>query len=1171
MTHSEINGILTSGYNQSVWKGFLKNLFPGTRFSISPDILENPNFIHIATALRLGHIVIDENGINREIGIFEVKVDDGVVLERNRVGLRNLLRKYWKNLDGAFVVYFQQSTSIWRFTYVSELRGFNDSGEYINIKTDPKRYTYIFGEGESCKTAVERFLFLKTKGSKVSIDDIIEAFSVEKLSKSFFDSYKKIYEEFCNYLTNKRSIFQPIFNGDEKELRDFTKLLLGRITFIYFIQKKGWLGVQPEGKWGEGDTQFLWNLYQKSRPKSLFYKNVLTRLFFDSLNNPRENDLIELTEGKLIKIPFLNGGLFEEENVKYREIVFDEQLFDKLFAFFNQYNFTIYEDDPTEHTVAVDPEMLGHIFENLLEDNKDKGAYYTPKEIVHYMCQESLIEYLTTWFENKEYKVIDNPSFDDLKRTAIFTGKNYPMESELPADDIQKIIFMKLIEKLIKKTLDQSDQILIKPFISELNLALDSVKICDPAIGSGAFPMGLLLEIFSAKQTLWFFKHKNLNHFPASEIKLNIIQNSIYGVDIEKGAVDIARLRFWLTLVVDEVEPKALPNLDYKIVVGNSLVSKLGEDIIDIDWNVNKANLEIFENDLYDRKIELINKISLEQKKFFYSDASKKKFASVIRNLKIDLLITQLELLKATKWSGKKLEVSRKKLSAQTMLYLQTQGWDNNIKQLKYLKDHPEEPLHFFDWNLDFPEILNESINSNPGFDIVIANPPYIKEYTNRDAFNGFRESSYYQGKMDIWYGFACKMLDFLKPNGIECYIAQNNWITSSGASILRKKVTTETKIKLFTDFGNYKVFETAGIQTMIYLLRHVQPSTEYEIKYSVLRNDKINKVELGEFLNFNYRDNNSEKFILNFSTPEIEGQPFTFNSSIFTGVLEKIKSKGSLYLYENEVAQGIVFPQDFVNKKSAEKLKNSVGVGDGIFALTQKELNDLGINSTEKKIIKAYYTTEELSRYYANPKNKLWIIYTGSEFKNPKSIQQYPNIKRHLDRFKDVITSDNRPYGLHRARDERFFIGESIIAQRKCPNRPSFTYTDFNCYVSATFYILKTTRLNMKYLTALLNSKLIAYWLRKKGKMQGTNFQIDKEPILAVPLIKPSEQIAFLFEKLVNKIFHCKSECEDTTKIEEQIDNLVYRLYDLTYDEVKVIDPEFPLTEEEYQGIVFE
>jgi hypothetical protein len=1174
MTYEQIHNLFKQRYNQNNWKQFLGEAFAKSRLLATPETLTGIDTNVASQVQKLGYISLNENGIERQIALYEVTLAPGIILERNRVGLRNLLRKYWKDIDAAFIAYHRPESPKWRFTYVSELTGYDADGEFVKIKTEPKRYTYVLGEGESTRTAAERFTVIANKGSKATLEDVKEAFSVEKLSKAFFDEYKKHYDIFCDYMVSKPNIRQTIFNGDEKGIRDFNKKLLGRIVFLYFIQKKGWLGVPAKSDWGKGDFDFLTNLFKNTKNPDLFYSDLLSKLFFDTLNTKRKDDLIELIKGESCRIPYLNGGLFEEDDKKQRNLIFPANLFKNLFEFFNQYNFTIYEDDPNDHTVAVDPEMLGHIFENLLEDNKDKGAYYTPKEIVHYMCQESLIEYLTTWFENKGYEVVGYIGFDKPDQPKLFSaneGRKGQMILEADTKRTNKKIDRILIEKLLKKKLDVCDKKLIKEHSAEFHSALDTVKICDPAIGSGAFPMGLLHEIFTAKQTLHTFEHGNTKTFDASAVKLNIIQNSIYGVDIEKGAVDIARLRFWLSLIVDEEKPKALPNLDYKIVVGNSLVSKLGNDIIDIDWTLNETSHGLFGADLAKQKGDLLKKISNEQKEFFNPDSDKKKLAADIRKLKIDLLITQLELMISTKGIEKQPTGTGKTITKQTELYLQTIGWKDSIKNLGKLKNKFEMPLHFFDWKLDFPEVLNDQINYNPGFDIVIANPPYIKEYTNRDAFEGFRQSPYYQGKMDIWYGFACKMLDLLKPNGIECFIAQNNWITSAGASIFRDKVLIESEIKVFTDFGNYKVFETAGIQTMIYVLQKTNPNNEYEIKYSVLQNDRIEKNELIEFLVFSENDANSEKFLFRLSPSTVKGKPFTFNNNTASDILDRIKLKGNLYLTEKEVAQGIVFPQDFVNKKTKEKLKNTVDIGDGIFALSKRELKDLDIESNERELIKPYFTTEELGRYYANPKNKLWVIYTGSEFKNSKAMQPYPNLKKHLDRFKNVITSDNRPYGLHRAREERFFLGESIVAQRKCPNRPSFTYTDFNCYVSATFYLIQTGRLNMKYLTGLLNSKLITYWLRNKGKMQGNNYQIDKEPLLAIPLIIPTEEFSKAIENIVVKILENKSEEEDTTTLEQEIDNLVYKLYDLNFDEVKVIDPAFNLSKKEFEALKLE
>ena len=688
MTKEQIQNLFKQGYKQANWKQFIGETFAKTRLLATPEILIGIDSNVASQVQKLGYITLYENKIERKIAVFEVTLAQDIILERNRVGLRNLLRKYWKDIDAAFIAYHRPEIPKWRFTYVSELTGYDAEGEFVKIKTEPKRYTYVLGEGESTRTAVERFEKIANKGSKATLDDVKEAFSVEKLSKAFFDEYKKHYDIFCDFMVSKPNIRQTIFNGDEKGIRDFNKKLLGRIVFLYFIQKKGWLGVPAKSDWGKGDFDFLNNLFKKTKNPDLFYSDLLSKLFFDTLNTKRKDDLIELVKGEPCRIPYLNGGLFEEDDKKHRNLIFPSNLFERLFDFFNKYNFTIYEDDPNDHTVAVDPEMLGHIFENLLEDNKDKGAYYTPKEIVHYMCQESLIEYLTTWFENKGYEVTVYIGFDKPKQPKLFStneGRKGQMMLETDTKNTSKQIDRILIEKLLKKKLDDDDKILIKEHSAEFHTALDNVKICDPAIGSGAFPMGLLHEIFTAKQTLHHFDKGNLIDFKASDVKLNIIQNSIYGVDIEKGAVDIARLRFWLSLIVDEEKPKALPNLDYKIVVGNSLVSKLGDDIIDIDWTLNETAHGLFGADLAKQKGDLLKKISKEQKDFFNPDSDKKKLAADIRKLKIDLLITQLELMVKTQGIETKPSGTNRTLAKQTKIYLQTIGWKNSINDLQIL------------------------------------------------------------------------------------------------------------------------------------------------------------------------------------------------------------------------------------------------------------------------------------------------------------------------------------------------------------------------------------------------------------------------------------------------------------------------------------------------------
>ncbi len=611
----------------------------------TPDLTENEAKL-IKTVLRYGNITLDDE---TNITCYEITLHNAVRLEQNKISIQRYVRKLIISGE-AMLVNFITDNAIWRFSLVASDTKMMDTGEIKDLKTNAKRYTYLLGKTETCLTAATQLAILEGKPN-IERKDLVEAFSVEKVSKPFFDEYTKIhYKRFNDFLINSNFKIS-VFNSDEKAIRDFVKKLLGRIVFLYFVQKKGWLGNNPD---------FMMSLFKTSGGNDAFYPLWLSKLFFDTLNAPRKDDTFEMPDKTVVKIPFLNGGLFEKDKHDESILTFPPLMFhnpenpdtDKergFLDFLNAYNFTVYEDSPDDHTVAVDPEMLGHIFENLLEDNKDKGAFYTPKEIVHYMCQESLIEYLCTPETSSPIGKIEmgktqTDMFGNESRKGQLSLET-PVQDKLiiPVGDVD---FKNSVENLIKN--QEVSAGLSKHYLTYLNARLDAVRICDPAIGSGAFPMGLLHEIFNTK-VLIMNALNGISPTPDErvEIKLHIIQNSIYGVDIEKGAVDIARLRFWLSLIVDEQTPKALPNLDYKIVVGNSLVSKFEDEVISIDWEVKEGTQTgLFGNSNVERRKDLLREISKKQHDFFIPENhDKKAIALKIKNLKIDLLINQLELM----------------------------------------------------------------------------------------------------------------------------------------------------------------------------------------------------------------------------------------------------------------------------------------------------------------------------------------------------------------------------------------------------------------------------------------------------------------------------------------------------------------------------------------------
>jgi adenine-specific DNA-methyltransferase len=335
-------------------------------------------------------------------------------------------------------------------------------------------------------------------------------------------------------------------------------------------------------------------------------------------------------------------------------------------------------------------------------------------------------------------------------------------------------------------------------------------------------------------------------------------------------------------------------------------------------------------------------------------------------------------------------------------------------------------------------------------------------------------------------------------------------------------------------------------------------------IKFARLKIEKPNSEELTSFLriNFDKNDNSLEKYLFKFNKEKFVGKNIQFLNSEIDNITNKIQAGKNIFLTNKEVANGIHPHFDFIGKKQKEKLGENFKIGDGIFGLSQEENENLNLSETEKEIVKPYFMTPNFYKYGTNSQNAYWIIYTDSKFKNPKEIEKYPNLKKHLDQFKEVVTSDNKPYGLHRARDEKFFKGEKIVVARKCIE-PSFSYSNFDCYVSATFYVIKTQRVDMKYLTAILNSNVVKFWLKYKGKMQGNNFQVDKEPLVNIPIkkISPEDQKPFInlvdqiLEITFNSDYDPKNPPAKQKELESQIDQLVYKLYDLTKEEIKIVE----------------
>lgn len=888
----DYRSVIESKYRRESWLELLHDIFrSGANFRTTP-ITVNANSPLAVSSLQLGTITLADDN---KIAVYEIKLSDSVDIIANRVGIRNLLHNDWraKGCVGAFMFCYRENESVLRFSYVSSTFKFNEAGQLERDETDTKRFTYLLGAGHRSRTAIKQFEDLKS--SSLLLADITKAFSIEALGDRFFKDYKKIYEDIIEFVTGKRFIkvsnkweekvvnapnseimgeFSR-FSNPEKAVRDYVKNLMGRIVFLQFIQKKGWLGVPANKEWGEGDKEFLQNLYDRSN-KENFIDDVLETLFND-INKKRGNDIANSILGENIKVPYLNGGLFQRDKADECAFKLPKKFLDEMFKFFSSYNFTIDENDPEDAEIGVDPEMLGRIFENLLEDNKDKGAFYTPKEIVQYMCRESLIGYLQTNKDQDEKRAI---------RSFVLTYNTANLSETLK---------------------------------SEIDQKLKGVKICDPAIGSGAFPMGLLKELYACRSVL-----EGLEKDKAAEIKKHIIQNSIYGVDIEKGAVDIARLRFWLSIIVDEKTPHALPNMDFKIMQGNSLIPTFGGKYVNLTDKLRHVNSS---------KIRNSKKKLFELQQEFYNAEGEQKLELLIQ---IKFLILEIVKLQMDYEYNKEVEDSARTMdlfNPQPLAEIRVDESKRSVVAtcIKYqrellstsksLEEKATISIPFFDWKIMFSDVFS---GDNNGFDIVIGNPPYIKEgRISKDFFKQYKDSPYYKGKMDIWYMFACYGIDLLNSNGLICFIATNNWGTSFGASKLRDKVVTETRICHLVDFGAAMMFENASIQTMIMMFQKDRETDNYKFDYRKLTSSTTTEREAISILDKTLKD--AEYFYPTVKRDDLNNKTITFSQN--EGILEKIyNNEYNIFLEENEITNGIHPHYDFINKKLSEKYGFAIG-----------------------------------------------------------------------------------------------------------------------------------------------------------------------------------------------------------------------------------------------------
>lgn len=1030
--------LFQSKFNLSKWQMLLQDYFHADKVRVSPEVLDED--AEDRKGYFLGSMTTQDN---YELGFFYYEMEDGSVLRR-KVGLRNLIRPYLGYGFDAALAVFNDGTN-WRLSLICDLK---------EDATSTKRFTYVFGDEKAYyKTPILRFESLRTKANEFL--EIKKAFSVEALSDDFFDEYRKQYAEFVKFLTGKEYVkkgnkwveqetgepdaqYFISFKKDDKLVRDYIKKMMGRIVFLYFLQSKGWLA---------GNLHYMHDLFYDASEevKGDFLDKVLEPMFFGLLNTrPEDRSSAPLVNGVGVKyipnadeIPYLNGGLFQQEKIDEVESVFPAGMFQSLFEFFDSYNFTIDENDPNDAEVGVDPEMLGKIFENLLEDNKDKGAFYTPKEIVRYMCQESLTAYLQTGIDDAEVK----------EHIANFVKTNDVEELGGASSELAMSIDQKLID----------------------------VKICDPAIGSGAFPMGLLRELYSCRKSIEIFEEDN-----AADIKRHIIQNNIYGVDIEKGAVDIARLRFWLALIIDEKEPMPLPNLDFKIMQGNSLQ----ESYKGVDLDVTSKKLKTGKDT---KKTRGVLSLGFEE-----TDVQK-----IIQDLVKSYFSITDHTLRAQR---------RQQIDKYVKDYIKVCAEGNH--EVQDAVDELEIPNdQFFLWHTYFADVFEQG-----GFDIVIGNPPYgvsIKDDYRKAVVTSWGNVPDYE----IYYYFIVLAAPLLKEKGIMSYIIPNTFLFNTFAKHFREMLVEKWNVLEILDCTKFPIFESAVVRNAINLFQK-----DSEGSKKVGYRNTANVTSFSDLLEREREFMTVESLL---TMNQNWGLAYFLPTSIRNVVNLISSSPLAVKDVFPEISQGLIAYDKY--KGQSEEIIKSRAYHSFVY----------------KDGLKKWLWGEDVTRY-----NLTW---------NGKEYIDYCN-------------------GIANPRNPSFFVGKRMLV-REITNPSIFAaLIEIEAYNDPSIIIVKESKdYPIEILVGIMNSKLATFFHfnHSPKATKGAFPKILVQDIKEFPLPKVNSDERKILMRLVDDVTTIKKgkSIADTSALENQIDFLVYHLYGLTYDEVLIVDPETPISREEYEA----
>ncbi|QTE74274.1 Eco57I restriction-modification methylase domain-containing protein [Clostridiales bacterium FE2010] len=1230
----KIEKILTNEYSIENYVALTSEIMDGMKL-VAPDNTrkEYSNFSsHIENSTHVGNYT-DPDG--KKIIVLSVELKKGTYVENSRSTQRSYAKKLIENgnADAALVAFYTAGDDHWRLSFVRldyEIKFENGRMKTAENMTPARRYSFLVGKDEPCHTAIERFRdYLENYTSTPTLDNLENAFSVEKVTKEFFELYCEKFLQLREWLENNKDFIEEakLHNYTSEQ---FAKKTMGQIVFLYFLQKKGWLGVKAwprslssaeykkaffsrgtksrelipkvykqvsedeyridaaamnmlsnedetflsscvKGEpWGTGPRNFMRRLFDLAEKKGVnFFDDYLEPLFYDALNVNRGDQGYD--PALHCRIPFLSGGLFEPiDGYDWEHNRFEvpnelfsnkkdhkDRLADGILDIFDRYNFTMSEDEPLEREVAIDPEMLGKVFENLLDvkDRKSKGAFYTPREIVHYMCQESLINYLTNVMNVSEGAIRDFILYGDFMKdedaSVLLRAVNGGSYALLISEELYEL---------------NDDGTIKLDRMLELDKALQNVRVADPAVGSGAFPLGMLNEIVRARQNITTYmditqkikdpigakreiRYRRINTRSAHQLKYDTIRNCIFAVDIEPSAVDIAQLRLWLALVIDdEIDPNAvsaldghrnplpLPNLECNILCGNSLIDEFeGIKLINESDIIGTAGNEMQVN-LYQSAFDAtLQRLIDKQQELFKCDDTEKKY----------LIMQEIGELRD--------EVIRSQLSGAT---------DEQLERYEATKSMASKP--FVLWQLDFARVFRDK----GGFDIIIGNPPYVGEKGNKVIFREIANSSlgrrFQRGKMDLFYYFFHLGIDIAKTGGIIGLITTNYYITATAGYNLRKDFHDRTDIVQLINFNECKIFESAlGQHNMITLLQKGHSETQCKAvisHFSGFSKEKVSSILHGSDPQTDYIIMDQEKLY--------EGENFYIRLELSSG-----ESKNQIF---SKMQQGVKLGSIcFINlgchcvlskitNKHIAQFGDIYSLNEGVYVLSETEATKFDYAAENERLrIKPFIKNSNIMRY-GMTLSKMKFIYLRWE----DEIDDFPTIKKHLLKFKPIRDSQIETYGektwpwyaIHRPREEFLFkAGEKIVLPYRSKQN-IFGYTKDEVYASGdVFYILLNEKgkesTSIKYLLGLLNSQLYFYWLYHKGKRKGDILEMYYQPLSEIPIILPDAEKQKKIVGLVDKAISQAKNIQSLQEIQDAIDREVYQIYDISESEILEIE----------------